>query len=56
MAYNTIEGCATAPASDEMLEVLRDTFRSDSELLADLVGRDLSHWYDAAADETELVA
>ena len=55
VAYNTVEGCGTAPLSDEMLAVLRDTFRSDSELLGELVGRDLSHWYDDAAAGTELV-
>ena len=56
VGYNTVDGRSTAPPSDEMLAVLRDTFRSDSALLADLLGRDLSHWYNEAPPERELVA
>jgi len=46
MLYNGLDGCTTMPPGREMRLVLRDHFRSDSEQLADLLGRDLSHWYD----------
>jgi hypothetical protein len=38
-----------APLSSEVRRSLADTFRSDIELLEDLIGRDLSHWRDTRA-------
>jgi hypothetical protein len=47
--YNAIEGRPTAPLSPRMRELLQRTFRRDSEVLAEILGRDLSHWYDEAS-------
>lgn len=44
--YNSLDEPRAAPPCAEMRGVLRDHFRSDCELLAEVVGRDLSHWYD----------
>ncbi len=44
--YNNVDGRSTAPPCETMRAALRDAFQSDTELLAELVGRDLSHWYD----------
>jgi hypothetical protein len=53
VAVNTRTDCPRPSLSAEMQAVLRDTFRSDSELLAQLIGRDLSHWYGQLVSEPE---
>jgi hypothetical protein len=48
--FNNLDGRPTAPLSPRMRAVLRQTFQRDSEFLAEILGRDLSHWYDESGD------